>query len=212
MYIKEKRRYKREREAIAVPIYTLYIYRILKVFSCDFRPSDTLQHTVGLQGALVQQPRWAAASQRGERKQHRLERDGAAGRHRFLALQSSQFGRENRFGCRGKVLPFSCSAPSYTHALGLVYYGTTLSLSLSFSRERVSSFFSTSFGAAAATALNPLFCYCCCRKSPEALQGYLFNIKCTQALEKDANFRIWIYFYRCRSSIKIYSLCIFIYI
>jgi len=66
------------------------------------RSPGTVQHTVGLASPLVQQSRRAAESERCERQQHRVERHGAAGRHRLPSLQSSQFGGEDRIRRRGK--------------------------------------------------------------------------------------------------------------
>lgn len=67
-----------------------------------FRPARTLQHTVRLENAVVQQSGRAAKSERCEREQHCLERHGAAGRHRLFALQSAQFGGKNGVRRRGK--------------------------------------------------------------------------------------------------------------
>jgi len=66
------------------------------------RSPSTVQHTVGLASSLVQQSRRVAESERCERQQHRVERHGAAGRHRLPPLQSSQFGREDCIRRRGK--------------------------------------------------------------------------------------------------------------
>lgn len=66
------------------------------------RSACTLQYTCGLEGPLVQQSRRAAESERCKRQQHRFQRHGTIGRHRLSSLQSTQFGREDSFRCRGK--------------------------------------------------------------------------------------------------------------